>query len=219
MSCIQSLYDLLLVGVSFIFEKVKVEEPSGTYGFIDETKEYTYSEYLSWTFKDRVELIRGYIRKMSPAPSWKHQDIGTNCYDGIKSYFGKAKCKVFLAPLDVVLPIPSKRKNTTVVQPDVCVLCDLAKLDDHGIVGTPDLIVEILSPGNTKHDLDTKYELYQEASLPEYWIVNPMGRNVIVYTLINGEFSGSKLFTEGEKARSKHFKGLEIEVDILFKGV
>ncbi len=219
MSCIQSLYDLLLVGVSFIFEKVKVEEPSGSYGFIDETKEYTYSEYLSWTFKDRVELIRGYIRKMSPAPSWKHQDISASTYSSFKDNFVKNDCKVFYAPLDVVLPIPSEKKNTTVVQPDVCVLCDLAKLDDHGIVGTPDLIVEILSLGNTKHDLDTKYELYQEASLPEYWIVNPMERNVIVYTLINGEFLGSKLFTKGEKARSKHFKGLEVEVDRLFEGV
>jgi Uma2 family endonuclease len=202
-----------------IFEKVKVEEPIVSYGMLDESREYTYAEYLTWKFKERVELIHGRIRKMSPAPSWKHQNIGTNTYDELKLFFKVNKCKVLVSPLDVCLAVPSKKKNTTVIQPDVCVLCDLTKLDDHGIVGTPDLIVEILSPGNIKHDLDTKFELYQEASLPEYWIVNPMERNIIVYTLRDGAFSGSKIFTEGENAVSKHFKGLEVSVEKVFEGV
>jgi Uma2 family endonuclease len=202
-----------------IFGKVKVEEPIGSYGMLDESREYTYSEYLTWKFKERVELIRGRIRKMSPAPSWKHQDISSNSYKAIDKHFASNPCKVFYAPLDVCLAVPSKKKNTTVIQPDVCVLCDLTKLDDHGIVGTPDLIVEILSPGNIKHDIDTKFELYQEASLPEYWIVNPMERNIIVYTLRDGAFSGSKIFTEGENAVSKHFKGLEVSVEKVFEGV
>jgi Uma2 family endonuclease len=118
-----------------------------------------------------VGLIKGRIRKMSPAPSWKHQEIGSNTNSAFKAFFINHECKVFYAPLDVVLPIPPIKNNTTVVQPDVCVLCDLTKLDDHGIVGSPDLIIEILSPGNTKHDLDKKYELDQEARVPEYWIV------------------------------------------------
>lgn len=198
---------------------MKVEDPITSYGMLDESKEYSYSEYLRWKFKERVELIRGKLHKMSPAPSWKHQTIIDNTHTIIKQFFTNHSCKVFFSPLDVVLPISSKIKNSTIVQPDVCVLCDLSKLDDHGIVGTPDLIVEILSPGNTKHDLDTKYELYQEASLPEYWIVNPMERNVIVYTLEEGVFKGSKLFTAGENAVSKQFVGLEVSIDKVFEGI
>ena len=129
---------------------------------------------------------------MSPAPSWRHQSSILNFSTLLKQHFHLKSCKVFLAPLDVVLPIPSKNGNTTVVQPDLCVLCDVSKLDDHGIVGSPDLIVEILSPGNTPHDLSTKFSLYQEALVPEYWIVNPMQKNVIVYTLKDREYLGSK---------------------------
>ena len=202
-----------------IFEKVKVEEPIVSYGMLDESREYTYAEYLNWKFKERVELIHGRIRKMSPAPSWKHQRSSRILSQGMDAYFENHACEVFYAPIDVCLAVPSKKKNTTVIQPDVCVLCDLTKLDDHGIVGTPDLIVEILSPGNIKHDIDTKFELYQEASLPEYWIVNPMERNIIVYTLRDGAFSGSKIFTEGENALSKHFEGLEVTVEKVFEGV
>ena len=198
---------------------MEVNEPEAFYGQLDETKEYTYIDYLSWRLKERVELIRGKIKKMSPSPSWRHQDTSQSVNKMIIRHFDSHPCKVFYAPLDVVLPIESKKKNTTVVQPDICVLCDLNKLDDHGIVGTPDLIVEILSPGNTKHDTDTKYRLYEEAGLPEYWIVNPADKTIIIYTLRDGEFSGSKIYSEGEKAKSKHFEGLEAEIDKVFKGV
>ncbi|MCB9261642.1 MAG: Uma2 family endonuclease [Flavobacteriales bacterium] len=186
---------------------------------LDESKEYTYAEYLTWKFKERVELIRGRIKKMSPAPSWMHQDINANTFTAFKKHFSKHTCKVFFSPIDVVLTISEKKKNTTVVQPDVCILCDLSKLDNHGIVGTPDLIVEILSPGNTKHDLDTKFRLYEEAKLPEYWIISPMERTILVYTLVDDVFIGSKVYTEGETAVSKHFAGLKVEVSKVFEGV
>ena len=198
---------------------MKAEEPISIDGKLDLAKEYSYSDYLSWKFNERVELIRGRIRKMSPAPSWRHQDISKNTFKIIDSFFEKEQCKVYYAPLDVVLPIPSKKNNNTVVQPDVCVLCDLSKLDDHGIVGTPDLIVEILSRGNTKHDLDTKFELYQEAGLPEYWIISPMEKTIIIYTLQNGTFAGSKVYTEGEIAKSKYFVGLDLDVNKVFEGI
>jgi Uma2 family endonuclease len=211
--------DLILESENLNFGMMKAEEPIVSYGMLDETKEYTYTEYLTWKFQERVELIRGKIRKMSPAPSWKHQGISQSVNTAFKGYLKDHACKVFYAPLDVVLPISSKKKNTTVVQPDVCILCDTSKLDDHGIVGAPDLIVEILSPGNTKHDLDTKFQLYEEAKVPEYWIVNPMERYVLIYTLVNDEYAGSKHFMEGDVARSKHFKGLEVEVNKVFEGV
>lgn len=156
---------------------------------------------------------------MSPAPSWRHQGVSRNTFKIIDAFFEGKQCGVFYAPLDVVLPSSSYNKSNTVVQPDVTVLCDMSKLDDHGIVGTPDLIVEILSRGNTKHDLSTKFELYQEAGLPEYWIISPMEKTIIIYTLQEGLFIGSKVYTEGEIARSKHFEGLDVDVNKVFEGI
>lgn len=210
---------LKLEQIKIIFEKVKVEEPIVSYSMLDESKEYTYAEYLTWQIKERVELIKGRIRKMSPAPSWKHQKLSQDVFIAFSKYFSTHHCEVFYAPLDVVLPIASSKKNTTVVQPDLCVLCDRQKLDNHGIIGAPDLIVEILSPGNSKHDLDTKFRLYEEARVPEYWIINPVEQTILIYTLVKDEYLGSKPFTLGETARSKYFDGLEIAVEKVFEGV
>jgi Uma2 family endonuclease len=125
-------------------------------------------------------------------------------------------CAVFVAPFDVMLPIPSKKKNTTVVQPDICVVCDQNKLTDQGCDGAPDLIVEILSPKNSKHDLDTKFNLYQEAGVEEYWIVEPKEQMVLVYSLQNSVYIGSKPFTEGEIIVSKVFPDMKIAVEDVF---
>ena len=111
---------------------------------LDLTKTYTYSDYLLWQFSERVELIKGFIRKMSPAPSRKHQTISYNLTLSIGKFFQNHPCSVFVAPFDVRLPIASSKKDNTVVQPDLCIICDENKLDDKGCNGAPDLIVEIL---------------------------------------------------------------------------
>ena len=85
---------------------------------------------------------------MSPAPSRRHQDYSRNLSYSILKIIEKSPCKMYIAPFDVRLPIPSAKKDTTVVQPDICIICDISKLDDYGCNGAPDLIVEILSPGN-----------------------------------------------------------------------
>jgi Uma2 family endonuclease len=82
-----------------------------------------------------------------------------------------------------------------VVQPDICVVCDRSKLDEMGCIGAPDLIVEILSPGNNKMDLKNKYEVYEESGVKEYWIIHPNEQTMMVYTLIDKKFKPSKLFT------------------------
>ncbi len=110
---------------------------------------------------------------MSPAPSRKHQTVSQNLNFKIYSYFQNHSCSVFVAPFDVRLTIQSINKNATVVQPDICIICDESKLDEQGCNGSPDLIVEILSPNNSKHDVDTKFKLYQESGVKEYWIVEP----------------------------------------------
>lgn len=183
---------------------------------LDLTKTYTYSDYLMFRFQERVEIIKGYILKMSPAPSRNHQTISQNLNFKIYSYFSNQSCSVYVAPFDVRLPVKSTKKNTTVVQPDLCVICDESKLDAKGCDGSPDLIVEILSPKNSKHDVETKFNLYQESGVKEYWIVETEQRIVLVYTLKEGEYIGLKPFGEGETIKSILFPEMKITVDDVF---
>ena len=193
-------------------------QPVTNFSDLDLTKQYSYSDYLLWQFSERVELIKGCILKMSPAPSRKHQTISKNVTYKLLQFLDKKPCNLFFAPFDVRLPIKSAKKDTTVVQPDICIICDENKLDDQGCNGAPDLIIEILSPNNSKHDLDTKFKLYQESGVQEYWIVEPEEKFVLVYTLQNDIYIGQKPFSIGEIITSKVFPDMKIEVaDVFYK--
>ena len=183
---------------------------------LDLTKTYCYSDYLLWKFEERVELIKGFILKMSPAPSLKHQTVCQNLSGCFYENFKRKPCRVFAAPFDVRLPIKSLKKDTTVVQPDLCVICDESKLDEKGCNGTPDLMVEIISTNNSKHDIHTKFNLYKEAGVSEYWIIEPYGKLLLVYTLKNNEYIGLPPQTEGEDIKSPLFPDLKIALDDVF---
>jgi Uma2 family endonuclease len=190
----------------------KVEEP-------DSSMTYTYADYLKWQFEERLELFRGKIFQLS-APNTKHQDISGNIFVPIALFLKKKPCKVFAAPFDVRLPVKNKTKDnevTTVVQPDICVICDETKIDSRGCCGAPDLIVEILSPGNSKKEVRLKYELYEEAGVKEYWIINPVEENVVVFILNdNGKFSGLKMYATDDEISSVAISGLKINLKEIF---
>jgi Uma2 family endonuclease len=186
---------------------------------LDLNKTYTYADYLNWQFQERVELIKGCIKKMSPAPSRKHQQVSSNIHGIFHNTLKGKSCHLFHAPFDVRLPIPNKTKDTTVVQPDICIICDESKLDDKGCNGAPDLIVEIISAGNAKHDADTKFKLYEEAGVKEYWMVYPEEKNIFLYYLSHQLYIGTKPFTEGEILQSKTFPDLKIPVDDIFEKI
>lgn len=190
----------------------KVEEP-------DSSMTYTYADYLKWQFEERLELFRGKIFQLS-ATNTKHQDISGNIFVPIALFLKKKPCKVFAAPFDVRLPVKNKRKDnevTTVVQPDICVICDETKIDTRGCCGAPDLIVEILSPGNSKKEVRLKYELYEEAGVKEYWIINPVEENVVVFILNdNGKFSGLKMYATDDEISSIAISGLKINLKEIF---
>lgn len=105
------------------------------------------------------------------------------------------------------------------VQPDICVICDPEKLDDRGCIGAPDLIVEILSPGNNKLELKYKYELYEAHSVAEYWIINPENQNLIVYTLINRKYNPSRLLTSGDVVESAVVRGFKLVLEEFFGNI
>jgi Uma2 family endonuclease len=183
---------------------------------LDLTKTYSYTDYLLWQFQDRVELIKGFILKISPAPSMIHQRISNNLTGCFYENMKRKPCNVFQAPFDVRLPIASAKKDSTVVQPDLCIICDESKLDARGCNGTPDLMVEIISSNNSKHDVHTKFNLYQEAGVKEYWIIEPNDKIILVYTLVNNEFIGLKPQVEGENIKSPLFPELNIAIEDVF---
>ena len=179
---------------------------------LDLTKQYTYADYLTWKFKERVELLRGWVVKMSPPPNRRHQLISLRIEKKIDKCL-KDRCQMYHAPFDVVL---SNEDKSTVVQPDICVICDERKLTDQGCTGAPEMIIEILSPGNTQNEYRDKYELYEENGVQEYWIVNPMENTIISYTLKSEKFIGSKFYVPGESITSKVLPDLIIELETVF---
>lgn len=187
---------------------------------LDLTKTYTYADYLTWQLQERLELLRGKIALMSPAPRRNHQMITGNLYAFIWTYLRKKSCQVFIAPFDVRLP-NTKNEDTkiyTVVQPDVCVVCDPSKLDERGCVGAPDLVIEVLSPGNTRKEMREKYALYEEAGVKEYWLVIPHEKTVLVYSRnADGIFVGKQPLTDQETLETAILPDLTIDLKEVFE--
>lgn len=161
---------------------------------------YSYAEYLEWTFPERVELIKGRPFEKGPSPSPRHQTVALSVAAPLYNFLEGQGCKVYMAPFDVRLPGRSKEDKDilNVVQPDVCVVCDESKLDYKGCLGAPDIVVEILSPGNNSVELKNKYELYEQSGVQEYWVVSPQHETFLVYTLQNGSYTASRLMTPGD---------------------
>ncbi|WP_051691929.1 Uma2 family endonuclease, partial [Pedobacter borealis] len=151
------------------------QPPIKTLNEVDFSAVYSYADYMRFEFEERLEIIKGYIFKMSPAPSRIHQKISGRIYVPIYNALNGHKCEVYSAPFDVRLAKKTQddKEVFTVVQPDIVVVCDPSKLDKRGCIGAPDIVVEILSPGNNKKELINKYEVYEEAGVKEYWIVSP----------------------------------------------
>lgn len=189
---------------------------------IDESLTYSYAHYLNWLFDERVELIKGKIFKMSPAPSRVHQEVFGAIFNPLYNFLKNKPCKVYGAPFDVRFPKKSKEDAAifTVLQPDICVVCDLSKLDDRGCIGAPDLVIEILSPGNNKKELLNKYKVYEEFGVKEYWVVSQSDQYILIYTLdSSGKFQPSKMFTLSEEVISSVLSGFVLKLDDVFEGI
>lgn len=186
---------------------------------LDPEKHYTYADYLLWRFKERIELIRGKIFRMTPAPSASHQSIVTALVSSIHQFLKHNKCKVFPSPFDVRLPeyLGEEDKDTeTIVQPDITVICDVDKIDEKGCKGTPDLIVEVLSPNSVSKDLHEKYEIYEKVGVTEYWVVHPVEKTIIAFVLEKGKYRTTKPLTIGDRISSVILPGFTLSLDEIF---
>lgn len=194
-------------------EENQIQEPDVTYG-----KHYTFRDYLQFNFDEMVEIIKGKIFWMSPAPSAKHQKVSMSLSVIIHLHLVEKKCQVFAAPFDVILPVSGKayEDSDSVVQPDIVVICDPTKIEERGCFGAPDWVIEILSPHTTKKDLQDKFDLYEEAGVGEYWIVEPRNQTVEVFVLDDNQYRRITTYVESDTIPSNTFPGLEVSLGEVF---
>ena len=179
----------------------------------------TYADYLKWDDGERWELIDGFAYNMTPAPSRMHQKISVELTFQFMSYLRNTRCSMYAAPFDVRLYENDDAADavTTVVQPDLSVICDPSKLDDRGCKGCPDLVVEILSPATARKDTKEKFERYERAGVREYWIADPSAKTVTVFKRLDGGLFGRPdVYGHEERIKVGIFEDLEIDLQPVF---
>jgi Uma2 family endonuclease len=178
----------------------------------------SYEEYLALREKneERLEYIDGTVY-MTPSPSIKHQLVSSNIHAQFGIYLKGKKCEVFAAPTDIEL-VNDKLPDRKVVIPDLSIICDEKGFTETKYVGVPTLIVEILSPSNQAHDLVTKFNLYMDYGVKEYWIVNPMKDAITVYALNEeGLYEQADIKAGTGVVQSVCFPGLELNLEEVFQ--
>lgn len=180
---------------------------------------YTYKDYAGWPDEERWELIDGVAFNMSPAPSRFHQEISGTLFNSIYNYLKDKSCKVYHAPFDVRLPKgqESEEEILTVVQPDIVVICDQSKLDDKGCKGSPDLVIEIVSPHTVSKDMKEKLALYERHGVKEYWIIHPIDKLAIVYRLQeDNQYVKPDIYSEDNAIESRVLAGFSVALKTIF---
>ncbi|MFI5137090.1 MAG: Uma2 family endonuclease [Sphingobacteriales bacterium] len=186
---------------------------------LDLSGTYSYADYYSWTFDERVELINGKIFDMGSSPGTLHQLLSGFISYSLANYVEGRSIEVFFAPFDVRLPKSSIDDNDvfTVLQPDICVICDPNKIDERGCIGAPDIVVEILIKGNNSKDLKNKFEAYEAAGVKEYWIIFPYSKSFLKCVLLKGQYKLSRLQTFGDEVTTTILPGFTMSLDELFE--
>lgn len=165
---------------------------------------FTWFDYRNWTDDRQWELIDGIAYCMSPAPSIRHQDVTGALFSRIEHRLRGRPCRPFVAPTDV------KLSESDVVQPDILVVCDRAKITDTHVDGAPDLIVEVLSPGTAARDLRQKKALYARCRVPEYLVVDPLEHYAIRFLLGSEGYDAGTVFAHDEILSLATVKDVEV---------
>ena len=180
---------------------------------------YTFADCLGWDEKERAEIIGGEVLMMAPL-SRIHQKISGEIFRQLANFLEGKRCEVYSAPFGVRLFEKDGDRPEdvdTVVEPDITVVCDTSRLDQHGCKGAPELVMEILSPSSRRHDMLVKLNLYQRAGVREYWIVNPDDKDVQVFLLDgSGLFRVHGFYGREDIARVNVLEGCFIELCKVF---
>jgi len=186
---------------------------------LKEPDRFTYADYLTWPDEERWELIDGEAYDMSPGPEVQHQRIVVRLSTRFAVHLEGKPCQVFVAPLDVRPLATSDMSDddvNTVVQPDLIIVCDKKKLEKRGVVGAPDLVVEILSPFTARKDISKKFDLYELAGVREYWVVFPNEQFIQVYRLVNGVYGRHQIVEPGDVLEVPWLDDFKLDVAAVF---
>lgn len=179
----------------------------------------SYADYLAWEEDRRMELLEG-NPVMLASPSRVHQEIEAELVRQLGNYLAdKKRCRVYPGPFAVRLFEAAgepPEEVDTVVEPDVTVVCDPAKLDDRGCKGAPDFVIEILSPSTRRNDRLTKFDLYQRAGVREYWIVSPEERAVQVFLRQGDSLKPREYYQREDPARVEVLENCTIDLTAVF---
>jgi Uma2 family endonuclease len=182
------------------------------------TEHFSYADYLRWPDHERWELIDGVAYDMSTAPSRRHQKILVELTRQFSNYLLDKTCEVYAAPFDVRLPEAGEKEEDikTVLQPDISIICDPAKLDEKGCLGSPDLVVEIVSPATVHKDMREKLLIYERFGVKEYWIIQPGDQILMVFRLQEGKkYNRPDIYSFVQKVESGVITGLIIDLSLL----
>jgi Uma2 family endonuclease len=179
---------------------------------------YTYADYAATPEGERWELIDGVLYRMAAAPNTKHHDVSDNTGDLVKAVIQPRRLgRIYRAPFALML----SDRNT--VEPDLLYVSAARRhiITNRGCEGIPDLVVEILSPSNSAHDLAVKRELYARHGIPEYWILNPIQETLLALTdpVTHdgvGEHTVEALYQSGDTLTTSRIPDLAIAVADIF---
>ncbi len=162
--------------------------PVTAFDQLDPHGNYTYADHAAWQFEDLVELLRGRLVRRDNTPHEPHQRVLGDLVRCFGQHLRRPhRCRLRVGPYDVRLPAPggswADDAITTVVQPDLCVLTDLAQIEPVGCLGAPAFVVEVTSPGILARDWREKFDLYQESGVGEYWLVSPQAASISAFVL------------------------------------
>ena len=182
-----------------------------------EYERYSWQDYLSWPVDERWELIEGVAYCMSPSPNTEHQKVSGEIFGILYNFMKDKPCDLFSAPFDVKLTSESDDENPTIVQPDLLVCCDKNKLTEQGMIGAPDITVEILSPSTAFKDESQKLKIYEKSGVKEYWIVNPEAEYIMIYRLEGVKYGKPEYLRDDDIIESAVLKGLKIKLPDIFR--
>jgi len=186
----------------------------------DLDKVYTYSDYLNFPENERWEIIDG-VPYMLSAPLWEHQFISRELLRQISNQLIGSPCKVVASPFDLRIPYKNEmdEDTSTVVQPDILIICDKSGLKGTGYYGVPDFIIEISSPSTARIDRTKKLDKYEKSGVKEYWIVEPESKIVSVFVLNNGIYGRAKYYFENDKIKLNVPENVEVDLELVFNSV
>jgi Uma2 family endonuclease len=181
-----------------------------------EGRHFTYADYKDWELApgERYELIYGEAYALA-APNVYHQSILMELARQFANYLADKPCKVLPAPFDVRLFYEKDESDDTVVQPDISIICDKKKLSKEGCHGAPDFVAEILSPSNSAIEMQQKFELYREAGVREYWVLDPEHKTLHAYQLNNNSIF-PRTYRACDTAQVEIFPGFSIALERVF---